>query len=110
MNTRNILVAAIALALCAGAAASASAQPTFDQTHPRRAEVNQRLENQNHRIHRERREGEISAAKAHRLHLADRRMRMNERRFAAHHHGHISRAEQARLSHRENQDSHRIGQ
>ncbi|HEY5107390.1 MAG TPA: hypothetical protein VII73_11570 [Caulobacteraceae bacterium] len=110
MNTRKILIGVMSLALAAGAAATASAQSTWDQTHPRRDEVNQRLQNQNHRIATERREGELTGRQAHRLHTADRRLRMHERHFAARHNGHISRAMQARLSHRENQVSRNIGQ
>ena len=108
MMIRNLLAAALGLALAAGGAASA--QSTFDQTHPRRDEVNDRLAHQNARIHEERANGEISARQAHRLHMADRRIRLHERRYAWRHHGHISRAEQHRLNRAENRVSHRIGQ
>jgi hypothetical protein len=109
MNTRNILIAAMSLAMAGGAASLASAQTSWEQTHPRRDEVNDRLAHQNHRIAAERREGELSARQAHRLHAADRRIRMHERRFAAHHNGHISRVEQARLNRQENRASRHIG-
>lgn len=107
MKTRNTFLAAIGLAVALGGAASA--QSTFDQTHGRRAEVNQRLENQNDRIREARQDGMIGARKAHRLHMADRRIRREERRFAMHHHGRISPREQARLNRQENRISHRIG-
>jgi hypothetical protein len=109
MNTRKLLIALAGLAMVTGAASAASAQTTFDQTHPRRAEVNHRLENQDRRINQERREGEIGPAKAYRLHRADRRMRREERRFARHDNGHITRGEQHRLNRQENAVSHRIG-
>jgi hypothetical protein len=103
------MIAFVGLAMTAGAASAASAQATFDQTHPRRAEVNGRLENQDRRINREQRQGEISPAKAYRLHRADRRMRGEERRFARHDNGHITRGEQHGLNRQENAVSHRIG-
>ena len=49
----------------------ASAQTNWDATHPRRAEVNQRLANQDHRIHQEVREGDMSHREAARLHRDD---------------------------------------
>jgi hypothetical protein len=108
MNTRIILAAVAGLALTIAGAQAASAQD-FAQTHPRRAEVNQRLENQDRRIDAERASGAITPAKAHRLHTADRRIRVNERHYAMNHRGRISRTEQARLNHREDKVSHRIG-
>jgi hypothetical protein len=108
MNTKSLLAAVAGLALTIGAAGVASAQP-LDQTHPRRAEVNQRLDTQDRRIDAERADGKISVAKAHRLHRADRRIRMAERRDARRHGGRITRVEQARLNHRETRVSHRIG-
>jgi hypothetical protein len=108
MNTRKFAVVAMGLALAIGGAGAASAQG-FDSAHPRRAEVNARLAHQDRRIDVARREGVISPAKAHRLHVADRRIRMHERRFAAHHGGRISVAMQHRLNRQENRVSRRIG-
>ncbi|HKT53353.1 MAG TPA: hypothetical protein VJP88_02805 [Caulobacteraceae bacterium] len=102
------LLAAIGVALSLGAAGAASATP-WQAHHPRRVEVNHRLDNQQHRIREERRLGEISPAKAARLHRADYRIRMQERRFARHHGSHLTRAERAQLNHEENRVSHRIG-
>ena len=93
----------------AGAAGAAQADTAWQTHHPRREQVNERLAYQNHRIQEERRMGEISPAKAHRLHMADLRVRMQERWFARHDRGHLSRAEQLRLNHEENRVSHRIG-
>ena len=107
MKTRHTFLAALGLAVALGGAASA--QTDWNQDHGRRAEVNQRLENQNDRIRDGRQDGAISGREAQRLHKADWRVRMQERRFAFHHHGHISRHEQARLNHEENRISHRIG-
>jgi hypothetical protein len=101
---RNALLAVMGLIMAGSAVTGASAE-TF---HPRRAEVNERLATQDVRIHHDRRTGEIGARKAWRLHVADYRVRMQEHRFAMHHHGHISRAEQFRLNREENRISHRI--
>ena len=106
MNTPKILIATLGAVIALGGAASA--QTPFDQTHPARAEVNGRLINQDARIHRARAEGEISGREAHRLHRAERRIRMHERRYAYRHHGRISRAEQHRLNRQENRVGHRI--
>ena len=109
MNTRKLLIAAMGLAVVLGGVSAASAQTNWDNHHPRREQVNDRLAHQDARIHQERCEGEINGRQAHRMHMADHRIRMSERRFARHHDGHISRAEQERLNHRENNVSHRIG-
>ena len=102
--------AAAALALGALFASGAASASTFNQTHPRRAEVNHRLAHQNFRINQERREGEISGAQARRLHRADRFVRNEERFMASQHGGHITRAEQRALNQQENGISRQIGQ
>lgn len=108
MNKTTTVLAAIGLAISLGAAGAASATP-WQTHHPRRVEVNHRLGDQFHRIREERKLGVISPAKAARLHAADYRVRMQERRFAGHDGSHLTRAEQARLNHEENRVSHRIG-
>ena len=108
MNTRKLLMVTLGAVVALGGAASA--QSSFDQTHPRRDEVNDRLANQNARIHAERAEGEINGRQAYRLHIADRRVRWHERHYAYNHRGHISRAEQYRLNREENRINHRIGE
>ena len=109
MNTRKLLIAAAGLAVTLSGASMASAQDNFASSHPRRAEVNSRLERQNERIDQRLESGAIGPAKAHRLHRAEFRMRMHEQRFAMHHHGRISERMQARLNRQENRVSHRIG-
>jgi hypothetical protein len=108
MHTKTILAAIAGLALTIGGAGAVSAQ-TFDQTHPRRAEVNERLVEQKVRIDRAEATGRITPAKAARLHRADHRVRMAERRDARRHGGHITRMAQARLDHRAAKIGHRIG-
>jgi hypothetical protein len=107
MNTKIFTLGLIAFL---GISISSFAQTgKWDQTHPRRAEVNARLNNQDRRIHRERREGEISRGQAVRLHRQDHRIRREERHMAARHNGHITRRDQARLNRQENRTSRRIG-
>jgi hypothetical protein len=108
-SLRTVLTAVAATLSLACLTAPAMAQTAWQASHPRRAEVNGRLGKQNARIHQEVREGEMSHAKAARLHHADHRIRMQERRIAARQGGHITRRQQARLNHRENRVSHRIG-
>lgn len=109
MNTRNLLIAAAGMAITLGGASLASAQNDFPTNHPRRAEVTARVEKQNDRIDRRVAAGDMRPAKSARLHRADRRIAREEQRFAGKHHGHISRAEQARLNRQETRVSHRIG-
>ena len=51
---------------------------SFVKNHPRRAEVNQRLQNQDRRIHNKVRNGDISRHQAHNLHRKDHRIRREE--------------------------------
>ncbi len=106
----NTLAAASLTAVLAAFAASPARADTAWQTHhPRREQVNNRLVRQNQRIHQQVREGELTRAQAARLHRADRRTRLAERRMARRNGGFITRRQQARLNHRESKISHRIG-
>ena len=111
MNSKiKTLIAAASLVFAiGGAASSASAATTWQTHHPRRVEVNTRLERQNLRIGEERRMHLITAAQARRLHVADHRTRVEERRMARRDGGHLTRVEQIRLNHHESRISHRIG-
>ena len=108
-SIRTVLTAVAATVSLACLAAPAFADQ-WQANHPRRVEVNSRLANQNARIHQEVKSGQISHAKAARLHAADHRIRMQERRMASRHGSHITRREDARLNREENHVSHRIGQ
>ena len=110
MNAKkNVLLAAMALVIAGAGATGASAQTRFDQTHPRRAEVNARLGHENHRIVTERREGEISKVKAMRMHQRAHLIRVRERHMATRHGGHITRLEKAKLNHEENRLGRKVG-
>jgi hypothetical protein len=78
-------------------------------THPRRDQVNDRLQNQNRRINQEVREGEISKAKASQLHREDHAIRREERTMSKFNNGHITPAEQKSLNQQENAVSGQIG-
>ncbi len=92
-----------------GITSSSFAQTNFDRTHPRRAEVNGRLARQDARIHKEVKEGEMNRAKAARLHRDDRSVRREEQRMASRDRGHLTARDKAKLNHRENRISRRIG-
>ena len=103
------------VALCAGAIAGLvfSARMSFAQTawqenHPRRTEVNGRLENQNDRIQKGAANGSLSPGEAARLHRQDRRIRRQERFYASEHGGHITKAEQNKINREENHVSSHI--
>jgi hypothetical protein len=112
--TRRIDKAALATVLLALVAASGSARAQdhdtkWEKTHPRRDQVNDRLENQNKRINQEVREGELTKAQAHKLRAEDRQIRKEEREMASEHGGHITKKDQQILNHHENVVSKQIG-
>jgi hypothetical protein len=98
----------LALSVMALTVNSASAMG-WSASHPRRAEVNARLNHQDHRINVERRNGEITAAQAHDLHAEDRGIRADERFDASNNGSHITRAEDRSLNQQENAVSRQIG-
>lgn len=116
MTNVRILIAAL---LAAGAASSFAQAPTahpgesarkeWKENHPRRAQVNARLGRQNARIKDEVAEGDMSKAKAARLHKEDRQIRQEERDMAAQNGGHVTKQEQATLNKQENAVSKQIG-
>jgi len=77
--------------------------------HPRRKQVNSRLKNQDKRINKEEKSGEISKGQAHKLHKKDHTIRKEEKDMAKNDGGHISKGEQKDLNHQENKVSNEIG-
>ncbi len=108
-RTRKLALIAAAFAALGLSVTSASAEPFWQFHHPRRAEVNERLANQNFRINHEFREGELSPWQARRLHRDDFAIRHEERAMARFNGGYITRGEQHMLNHQENVVSRRIG-
>ena len=109
--SRAAKAAAIALsvAFTGIAVASAAAETQWEKNHPRRAEVNDRLKNQDRRINRELREGEITKGQARQLHREDHAIRQEERTMSKFNNGHITPAEQKSLNQQENAVSRQIG-
>ena len=82
---------------------TASAQETaWQKAHPRRAQVNQRTENQNKAINRDVKNGTMTKQQAATLHQDDRQVRQEERDMAHQDGGHITKSEQKTLNQQEN--------
>jgi len=107
----NKLLSVILLSVFATASVSTAfaAEGQWEKNHPRRAEVNDRLANQNKRINQEVKEGEISKGQAAKLHREDRQVRQEERDMASQNGGHITKQEQRTLNQQENGISRQIG-
>jgi hypothetical protein len=99
----------ISFAVVGGAVSAAFAETQWERNHPRRDQVNDRLANQNHRINRELKEGEITKQQANQLHREDHAVRQEERDMAKINGGHITKGEQKVLNQQENAVSHQIG-
>jgi hypothetical protein len=106
-TTRKILALVGIVGTLATVMGSAQAQ-TWDETHPRRAEVNGRLANQNARIDNKVANGQMSAGQAAQLHHEDHQIRQEERNMASQNGGHITREEQRTLNAQENHVSRQI--
>ena len=103
------LLSVLAVSSFAQAPAPEQKDNHFQKTHPRREQVNERLANQNKRIKHEVKEGDMSKAKAAKLHKEDRQIRREERLMAAQNGGHITKQEQRTLNQQENKVSAQIG-
>jgi uncharacterized Zn finger protein (UPF0148 family) len=89
---------------------SCSARDTRWQAHhSRREEVNNRLNRQSARIHKEVKEGDLSKAQASSLHKDDRQIRQEERDMASQNGGHLTSQEKKTLNQQENKVSSQIG-
>ena len=99
----------ISFAFVGSAISAAFAEAQWERNHPRRDQVNDRLANQNRRINREVKEGEISKQNARQLHREDHAIRQEERDMAKLNGGHISKGEQKVLNQQENAVSGQIG-
>jgi hypothetical protein len=95
--------------LLSTSATAVLAQGNWGANHPRREQVNDRLQNQNKRINNEVKEGEITKGQARQLHQEDRAIRQEERSMAKMNNGHITGAKQKALNQQENAVSRQIG-
>jgi hypothetical protein len=93
----------------APAASGASKAGTWKKDHPYRAEVNQRLNHQDKRIHEEVADGKLTHAQAAKLHKEDRQVRQESATWPARTTA-TSRQEKKTLNQQENKISHQIGQ
>ena len=108
-SVRKILTVTAVTLWLAGLASTALAETQWQKDHPRRTEVNKRLANQNRRINKEVKEGEITKGQAKQLHKEDHQIRQEERDMASQNGGHITKSEQRVLNQQENGVSKQIG-
>ena len=108
-SVRHVLTVAAATLALTALAGNALAETQWQKDHPRRTQVNSRLNNQNKRIHNEVKDGQISKSQAKQLHSEDHAMRSEERTMASTDGGHITKADQKALNQQENAVSKQIG-
>ena len=107
VNGKHLSCAAVLVAL-AGIAGTASAETQWQKDHPRRTEVNHRLDNQDRRIHQDVKNGTLTKSQAATLHHEDHQVRQEERAMASQNGGHITKPEQRVLNGQENKISSQI--
>jgi Spy/CpxP family protein refolding chaperone len=108
LSLKRLLTLAAALATLAAVAGTASADTTWQKNHPRREQVNHRLNNQDKRIHNDVKNGTLTKAQAASLHKEDHQVRQEERDMASQNGGHITKPEQNVLNQQENGISKQI--
>lgn len=112
MKTKFVSLLAIAFF---GISAHSFAQTTstdkdtkWQQNHPRREEVNNRIHNQNDRINDAVKDGDMNKAEAQKLHKEDKQIKQEEKDMASQNGGHITKQEQKVLNKQENHVSRQI--
>ena len=108
-SVRKVLTIAAATLALTALASNAMAETQWQKDHPRRTQVNSRLNNQNKRIHNEVKDGQINKSQAKQLHSEDHAIRSEERTMASTDGGHITKADQKSLNQQENAVSKQIG-
>lgn len=109
-TAQKAILLTVLTSVFASASASALTDTQWQKTHPRREQVNNRLNNQNHRIQQQVKEGDMSQRQANHLHREDHRVRQEERDMASQNGGHITKQEQNVINRQENHISNQIGQ
>ncbi len=104
----NKVIQAAALIAIVSVAATAANAGGWRGSHPRRVEVNARLENQHDRISTGLHDGQLTRAEARGLAHEDHTIRTEERDMARLDDGHITRADQRSLNQQENAVSEQI--
>jgi hypothetical protein len=105
----KVLPIVLMAALTVSVAGAARAETTWEKEHPRRDQVNNRLENQDKRIKNEVKDGKITQQQAANLHQEDHQIRQEERDMASQNGGHITQLEQKTLNQQEDTVSKEIG-
>ena len=105
----NLAVVCFCVMTLLGTASLSFAQTQWEKEHPRRAEVNRRIDNQNNRINHELKEGKISPEQAKQEHMQERKIRHEERAMARQNGGRITKPEQRELNQQLNVSSQQIG-
>lgn len=105
---RKTLIFAAAAAMLGGLVGTASAETTWQKNHPRRTQVNHRLNNQNRRIHQDVKNGTMTKSQAAGVHKEDHQVRQEERDMASQNGSHITKPEQKVLNSQENAISSQI--
>ncbi len=104
---KKMLTAVLAAALM-GISTVSFAQPARIPRHPRRTEVNHRLNRQDRRVDDKVEDGRMSRNEAKRIDREDHQVRREERMMASQDHGHITRQEKKTLNQQENRISKQI--
>ena len=99
--------ALVSLAALVGTTASAQ-ETTWQKNHPRRTQVNSRLNNQNKRLNQDVKNGTLTKGQAASIHHEDHQIRQEERDMASQNGGHITKSEQHVLNQQENGVSNQI--
>ena len=107
---KAVMLAVLSVFVAASATSAMAKEGDWKKDHPRRAQVNKRLNHQNKRIHNEVKEGDLTKSQAATLHKEDRQIRQEERAMASQNGGHITKQEQKTLNQQENAVSKQIGQ
>ena len=100
-SKKLLSVAAVTVALT-GFTMTASAETAWQKAHPRRTEVNGRLNNQKHAINQDVKNGTLTKGQAASLRKDDHQIRQEERNMASQNGGHITKSEQKTLNQQEN--------
>lgn len=99
---------ALTLGLVLTCLPATAGETQWQKDHPRRTEVNKRLNNQNSRIQQGVASGKLTPQQAGQLHKEDHQIRQEERDMASQNGGHITKQEQRTLNQQENRVSKQI--
>jgi Spy/CpxP family protein refolding chaperone len=108
ISVKRSVAFAATLAVLAAVTGTASADASWQKNHPRREQVNHRLNNQDKRIHNDVKNGTLTKGQAAALHKDDHQVRQEERDMASQNGGHITKSEQNVLNQQESGISKQI--